>query len=60
MPGAVFPRASVLDNPEIVKPQMIVYAGRAPSWDHMDPALPSFAIMPESGPQKAAAGGRPG
>jgi hypothetical protein len=60
MPGVVFPRASVLDNPEVVKPQMIVYASRAPAWDHMDPALPSFATMPEGGPQQAAAGNRPG
>jgi hypothetical protein len=59
MPGVVFPRASVVDDPEIVKPQMIVYASRAPSWDHMNPALPAFAVMPEGGPQKAAAGSRP-
>lgn len=52
MPGIVFPRASVLDDPEIVKPQMIVYASRAPSWDYMSPALPAFAIMPDGGPQK--------
>ncbi|HKA80255.1 MAG TPA: hypothetical protein VKD43_09485 [Xanthobacteraceae bacterium] len=60
MPGAVFPRASVLDDPGIVNPQMIVYASRAPSWDHMDPALPTFAIMPEGGPQQAVAGSRSG
>ena len=56
MPVVVFPRASVLDDPGVVTPQMIVYASRAPSWDHMDPALPSFTIMPEGGPQKAVAG----
>lgn len=55
MPGVVFPRASVLDDPEIAKPQMIVYASRAPSWDHMNPALPAFATMPEGGPQGVAA-----
>jgi hypothetical protein len=60
MPGVVFPRASVLDNPELVRPQMIVYASRAPAWDHMDPALASFAVMPEGGPQKAVAGSRAG
>jgi hypothetical protein len=60
MPGVVFPRASVLDDPGIVQPQMIVYASRAPAWDHMDPALPNFAIMPEGGPQQAVAGSRPG
>jgi hypothetical protein len=56
MPGVVFPRASVLDDPEIAKPQMIVYASRAPSWDQMNPALPAFATMPEGAPQTVAAG----
>ncbi|MDE5457256.1 aldehyde-activating protein [Bradyrhizobium sp. CSA112] len=55
MPGVVFPRASVLDDPEIAKPQMVVYASRAPSWDHVNPALPVFATMPEGGPQKVIA-----
>ncbi len=52
MPDMLFIRASSLDDPEIFKPQMIVYTGRAPSWDHMDPALPSFAAMPEGGPKE--------
>lgn len=60
MPGVVFPRASVLDNPEVLKPQMIVYASRAPAWDHMDPTLPSFAVMPDGGPKNAVAERRPG
>lgn len=47
MPGMVFPRASSLDDPEVAKPQMVVYASRAPSWDHMDPALPAFPEMPD-------------
>lgn len=46
MPGMAFVRASSLDDPEVFQPQMVVYAGRAPSWDHMDPALPSFEGMP--------------
>jgi hypothetical protein len=57
MPGMVFPRASSLDDPEIVKPQMIVYASRAPSWDRIDPALPAFPKMPERGPEKTVADG---
>lgn len=52
MPGFVFPRASVLDDPEEARPQMIVYASRAPSWDRMSPILPTFATMPDGGPQK--------
>ncbi len=55
MPGVVFPRASVLDDPEVVKPQMIVFASRAPSWDHMNLALPAFPTVPEGGPQKVVA-----
>lgn len=49
MSGVAFLRVSALDDPEVVKPQMIVYASRAPSWDKMDPALPAFATMPEGG-----------
>jgi len=45
-PGMVFVRASSLDDPEVFKPQMVVYTDRAPSWDKMDTALPSFAAMP--------------
>lgn len=44
-PGVVFPRASVLDDPEMVRPQMIVYASRALSWDKLDETLPAFAEM---------------
>jgi len=53
MPGVVFIRASSLDDPDVAAPSMSVYASRAPSWDHVDPAIPSFAIMPEGGPQAA-------
>lgn len=52
MPDMVFPRASSLDDPEIAKPQMVVYASRAPSWDHVDPSLPAFAEMPRGGARK--------
>lgn len=46
MQGMVFVRASSLDDPEVFKPQMVVYASRAPSWDALDPALPAFDEMP--------------
>jgi len=48
-PGMAFARASALDDPDRVAPQMIVYASRAPAWDHLDPALPAFAEMPGAG-----------
>jgi hypothetical protein len=46
MPGMVFVRASSLDDPNVFKPQMVVYTDRAASWDYIDPSLPSFAAMP--------------
>lgn len=46
MTGMAFIRVSSLDDPEIATPQMIVYSSRAPSWDVMDPSLPSFPEMP--------------
>jgi hypothetical protein len=46
MPGIVFVRASSLDDPEVFKPQMVVYTNRAASWDVMDASLPAFALMP--------------
>ena len=55
MPGMVFLRASSLDDPDMVQPQMIVYASRAPAWDHMDPALPSFPEMPPQMPEEMTA-----
>lgn len=51
MPGMIFIRASSLDDPEVAVPSMAVYASRAPSWDHVDPSVPRFAVMPDGGPQ---------
>jgi hypothetical protein len=47
MPGLVFIRASSLDDPNLFKPQMVVYTDRAASWDTTDPSLPGFARMPD-------------
>jgi len=55
MPGMIFIRASILDDPSVVTPSMVVYASRAPAWDVMDPALPSFAVMPPAGPEATIA-----
>lgn len=46
MAGMAFVRASSLDDPEVFKPQLIVYSSRAPSWDHMDSSLTAFEEMP--------------
>lgn len=50
MPGMVFVRASSLDDPDQVTPQMAVYASRAPTWDVTDASLPTFPEMPQGGP----------
>lgn len=39
-------RAGSLDDPELFRPGMIVYADAAPIWDRMDPALPRIPTMP--------------
>lgn len=47
MPGLAFIRASSLDDPAAVTPQMSVFVSRAPAWDAIDPALPAFPLMAE-------------
>lgn len=46
MPGMTFLRASSLDDLEVFKPQMHVYASRAASWDQPGGGLPTFEKMP--------------
>jgi hypothetical protein len=46
MPDMMTVRAGSLDDPELFKPQLAVYAVRRRKWDHMDPALPAFERMP--------------
>lgn len=46
MQGMMFLRASSLDDLEVFKPQMHVYASRAASWDHRTEGLPVFDVMP--------------
>ena len=60
MPGLVFIRASSLDDLEVFKPQMIVYAGRGASWDLLDTSLARFEKMPPMEQAQASiAGTRP-
>jgi hypothetical protein len=42
----VFLRASSLNDLEVFKPQLVVYAAKAASWDLVDPSLPAFEEMP--------------
>lgn len=55
MPGMIAIRASSLDDLETVKPQMVVYASRAASWEHIDPELTAFPEMPPNAARPAIA-----
>ena len=46
MPQLVFVRASSLDDPDAITPQMTVYASRAPGWDRIE----GLATFPEMAP----------
>ncbi|KZK94659.1 Glutathione-dependent formaldehyde-activating enzyme [Pseudovibrio sp. Ad46] len=49
MTDLIFVRASAVDQPEVIEPQVNVYSSRAPSWDEIDPKLPAFPEMPPQG-----------
>ncbi|MGD8339774.1 MAG: GFA family protein [Gammaproteobacteria bacterium] len=46
MPGLVVLNVAVLDDPEVFKPESIVFTRHALSWDKLDPDLPRFEGMP--------------
>lgn len=50
MPDMIFVRASSLDDPDRISPQMVVYASRAPTWDRIE----GLASFPEMAPLPAA------
>lgn len=56
MPGMLFLRASSLDDPNAITPQVQVFTSRAPKWEYIDPALPAFAGMPSEAERKAMVG----
>jgi hypothetical protein len=45
-PGIFTIRAASLDEPARFKPQVVTYAARGHSWDHLDPELTKFETMP--------------
>lgn len=49
MPGVIVFVASSLDDPEIYKPAVTVYASRALSWDQPDAYTKQFEKMPPMG-----------
>lgn len=46
MPGMKTVHAAAFDDPSAFKPMMTVYAKRVLAWDHAEPGLPTFAMMP--------------
>lgn len=50
MPDMMMIAVGTLDDPGVFKPQMAVYASRGSAWDHLDPGLPRFPLMPPMGP----------
>lgn len=55
MPEMIFPRASALDDPEVIAPSMVVYTSRAPSWDLVDPKLMAFPAEAPGSPKQVIA-----
>ena len=49
MPGVTVINAALLDDPEVFKPQMVIFTRSGLSWDHVDPKLPKFPAMPPMG-----------
>ena len=45
-PHLIFVRAGTLDDPEIARPAMTIWAAHAPTWACLDPALPRLAGQP--------------
>ena len=45
-PNTIVVRAGMLDEPEIGRPDGVIWAGSAPSWVHFDPDLPTDARQP--------------
>lgn len=49
MPGVTIINAALLDDPDLFKPESVIYTRSALSWDHIDPSLPRFEAMPPPG-----------
>ncbi len=45
MEGKIVVRTSSLDDPEMARPERVIYTSSALSWDHVDPGLPSSEKM---------------
>lgn len=47
LPDVTMISVGSLDDPSVFKPEFVCYASRGHAWDRVDPALPSFATMPD-------------
>jgi len=45
-PQFVVVRAGALDDPELARPESYIWTASAPSWGHVDPALPNCEGQP--------------
>ena len=46
MPDVFIVTPSSLDDPSRYKPQLVAWTAAGHTWDHLDPALPTFEAMP--------------
>ena len=45
-PHLIFIRAGVLDDPNLLGPQVTIWTDAAPAWATFDPALPMYPRQP--------------
>ena len=53
LPGVTTVSVGSLDDPSVFKPEFVCYTSRGHAWDVIDPAVPSFAKMPDDPGQPA-------
>ena len=46
-PDLIMMRPSLLDDPSVFQPQMVVWTSRGPAWDMIDESLPRFDKNPD-------------
>ena len=50
MSDLIFLLAGSLDDPSVFEPTVVVYTERGHAWDHLDPSLMKFPLMPPAMP----------
>jgi hypothetical protein len=49
MPEVIIVNGALLDDASLFKPESVIYTRSAVAWDHVDPKLPKFEGMPQTG-----------